>query len=355
MKKIKLTVVLAIFIAGISNVKSEEFSMGELSPYLSEYMTPFAKAMSISMSGGWAHTAKVHKTLGFDVAFSISATNIPTSDHTFNTSGLNMPKYSFDNNTTPTISGANDAEVSKISRQFDTGIIPPLVFDGFKGLDIHYSGMMAIQGGIGLPKGTEIILRFIPNISSITNNLIPEGVNIELEPTGMWGIGVKHDIKQWIPVIKKVPFLQISGLFSYSKFYTGFSGDDLKITPTRLNATDNTTNSWDNQKLDIGISSFTGSLLVGANIPIFQPFIGIGFNSSKFKGGFIGDYPIIELNNTEYVVNKSEKDPLVIETNNTNFNFQAGARLKLGVFVFHYQYTIQNYAMHTAGIAVTFR
>jgi hypothetical protein len=229
------------------------------------------------------------------------------------------------------------------------------VFDGFKGLDIHYSGMMAIQGGIGLPKGTEIILRFIPNISSITNNLIPEGVNIELEPTGMWGIGVKHDIKQWIPVIKKVPFLQISGLFSYSKFYTGFSGDDLKITPTRLNATDNTTNSWDNQKLDIGISSFTGSLLVGANIPIFQPFIGIGFNSSKFKGGFIGDYPIIELNNTEYVVNKSEKDPLVIETNNTNFNFQAGARLKLGVFVFHYQYTIQNYAMHTAGIAVTFR
>jgi len=355
----KIFTLTSFLLISILSKGQEEFRIGELSPYVSQYMSPFAKAMSISMSGGWAHTAKVHKTLGFDVSFSGSATNIPENNYNLNTSELNMPKYNFSTISTPTISGDNNATPSEITREFNSSnIIPPLQFDAFKGLNIHYGGMLALQGAIGLPKGTEVILRYIPNISSITNNLIPSDVDIKLEPTGMWGVGVKHNIKQWIPVIKKVPFLQISGLLSYSKFYTGFSGNNLKITPELLGATNNINENWDNQKFDINMSSFYGSLLFSANIPIFQPVIGIGFNSSYFEGGFKGNYPIVEIDMSDpniYVVNKSEKDPLIIETRNTNFNFQAGARLKLGVIVLNYMYTLQNYSMHTAGIAVTLR
>lgn len=350
-----------LFNSNILNAQSpEQFSLSELDPYVSSYMQPFAKAMAVSMSGGWAHTAKVHSTLGFDVSFSISAANVPTEDRIFSTNDLDMPNYSFSNSTTPTISADGDAMVSDITRNFTTTGAPSLSFPGFKGLNIAYGGMFAIQAGVGLPKGTELIVRFIPDMSNATNNLIPSTVDIALEKTGMWGIGVKHDIKQWIPVVKSVPFLQISGLFSYSKFYTGFSGGDLSITPERLNASSNLpATTWDNQKFDIGMSSFTGSLLVGANLPIFQPFIGLGFNSAKFDGGFLGDYPVITLDIVDitdpFKVNESETDPITIEEKSTDFNFQAGARLKLGFFVLHYQFTSQKYAMHTAGIAVTLR
>ncbi len=338
----------------------EYFSMGELDPYVSAYMEPFARAMAVSMSGGWTHTAKVHSTLGFDITFSASIVGVPASDKTFNTNSINMTGYTFNPTGTdaPTISADNGLTVPNISKDFNNELLPEFSFAAFQGLNINTGGMAAIQAGIGLPKGTEIIIRFIPDMSSSVNKVIPDNVDFGMEKTGMWGFGVKHDIKQWIPVISKVPFLQISGLFTFSKFYTGFSGADLRFDPDRFSITSSLpTTTWDNQKIDIGMSSFTGALLVGANLPIFQPYIGLGFNSAKFEGGFKGNYPIIEFS-TEHpngVVNTSEADPLPIEAKATDFNFQAGARLKLGFFVLYYQYTIQKYSMNTFGIAFTLR
>ena len=109
------------------------------------------------------------------------------------------------------------------------------------------------------------------------------------------------------------------------------------------------------------MSSFNGSLLIGASIPVFQPFIGVGFNTSKFDGGLLGNYPVIDVvanptNPTEYMqVNSSESDPLMVEVKETDFNFQAGARLKLGPIVFFYAWTKQTYSMHSGGLAVTLR
>jgi hypothetical protein len=285
--------------------------------------------------------------------------NVPDNARTFQGSSLNMPNYTIAG-TMPTISADNGLTAPNVSRSFTNELIPDLTFAGMKGLGIAYGGMAAIQAGIGLPKGTEIIVRFIPDISKSTNNLIPSGVDIALEKTGMWGVGVKHDIKQWIPVVSKVPFLQISGLFNYSKMYTGFSGASMRIDPARLGASSTMpATTWDNQKMDIKMSSFNGSLLIGASIPVFQPFIGIGFSSNNFKGGFLGDYPIITTDPTDladpYKVTKSEIDPLPLEAKVINFNFQAGARLKMGPIVLFYAWTMQDYSMHSGGLAVTLR
>lgn len=342
-----------------AQIVEEQFSLSELDPYVSEYMKPFANAMAVSMSGGWTHTAKVHSTLGFDLTFSVSAAKVPSSDRNFNPQSIADDKYSFTGNSTPTISGDKDDATTSITRNFSTPGAPNLTFDGFNGQNISYGGMFAIQGAIGLPKGTELILRFIPDISKSTNNLIP-GDEFGLEKTGMWGVGVKHDIKQWIPVVSKVPFLQISALLTYSKFHTGFSGDAFRIAPEDFDAASSLpTTTWDNQRFDIAMSSFTGNLLIGANIPVFQPYIGVGYNTAKFDGGLVGDYPVIDLvadvGEFEYQVNESESDPIMAEAKVTNFNFQAGARLKLGPIVFHYTFTQQKYSMHTGGIAVTLR
>jgi len=365
MKKTFTLFLVAIALLGASTNKitaqtvptvNEQFKISEMEPYFAEYFSPFAKAMSVSMSGGWAHTANVHGVLGFDITLSASVAKVPTEDLTFNPTTLNMPGYTFGSTSTPTIAGSSDLPKASITRSFNSE--PPVSINGsgIQGNGISYGGMASLQGSIGLPKGTELILRFIPNVSKPTNNLLSNsGTDVTLAKTGMWGFGVKHDIKQWIPVLAKVPFLQISGLFTYSKFYTGFSGGDMSVKPDDFGAVDNTGNSWDNQRFDIGISSLTGNLLIGASIPVFQPYIGIGFNSAKFKGGLMGDYPVIDLNGTTFEVNEVDTDPLVAEVNATNFNFQAGARIKLGFFVFHYTFTKQQYSMHTGGLAFTFR
>src|SRR5690606_34566650 len=59
--------------------------------------------------------------------------------------------------------------------------------------------------GIGLPKGTDLKIRFIPKI-----NIGGDG---ELK---MFGFGIMHDVKQYIPGIKNLPF-DLSGFFGYSK------------------------------------------------------------------------------------------------------------------------------------------
>lgn len=338
----------------------ESFSISEIDPYVTEYMKPFATAMAVSLSGGWTHTAKVHSTLGFDITISGSYVKVPNSDLYFNVGDLDMPGYSFDpaDGKAPTISAKNSFDPPNIIRPFQSTDAADIEFSGVQGLGLNFGGMAAIQAGVGLPKGTELIVRFVPDISKSANRVLNEVGDVELEKTGMWGLGVKHDIKQWIPVVSKVPFLQISGMFTYSRFYTGFAGDDVRFDPARFGSdvvSSLPESTWDNQKFKLGMSSFTGNLLVGANIPVFQPYIGLGFNSAKFKAGFEGNYPIIQGTNDGVFVNEFETDPVSIDAKATNFNFQAGARLKLGFFVFHYTFTAQKYKMHSGGIAFTFR
>ncbi len=200
------------------------------------------------------------------------------------------------------------------------------------------------------------MLRIIPDFSSTVNTIVNSN-DFKLSKTGMWGFGVKHDIKQWIPVIKKLPFLEISGMLAYSKFKTGFTSSMLNINPDMFSAetTIEDPKVWDNQRFDINVSSFTGSLLIGASLPVFQPFIGVGFNRGGFNAGFKGNYPVITCTTDGHTVESYQTDPISIKSNKTQFNFQAGARLKLGPVVFHGQFTRQAYNMYSGGIAFTFR
>ncbi|MBI9069519.1 MAG: hypothetical protein JEZ09_19640 [Salinivirgaceae bacterium] len=338
------------------------FKMGDLNSYTNAYVEPFGNAMVAGLGGGWAHTAKVHSAFGFDLTISATFVTIPDAASTVAGSEVSIPGFKPITGQIPTISAKSDVAAPVLSKTLTAGngaVSADFDFNGFNGVGLAAAAMPAIQIGFGLPKGTEIIGRFIPNMSNLLNNAlsVSPGNNMSVSKTGMWGIGVKHDIKQWIPVLDKVPFLQISGLFSYSRFYTGFSGGDFAITPELLDAVDNANTSWNDQEFKLNMSSFTGNLLVGANIPVFQPYIGVGFNTGSFESGFYGTYPVISLNETsgDFEAKTSEKDPIVVKTKKTSINFQAGARLKLGPIVFFGQATFQEYALYTGGIAVTIR
>jgi hypothetical protein len=366
MKKLS-TLSLIVLALLMNQAKAQEatFSLSDLNGYVNAYTSPFAKAMPIGLSGGWATTAKTHSTLGFDLTLSTSLIMIPSSEGSVLASSINLPgSFSFadPNAAVPTIRGDKGMTPPDINIELQAGSqSQTLPFTSFKGLNMGIVPSAAIQLGFGLPKGTDVMVRFIPDFSGTVNKMVPDGVDVSLEKTGMWGLGVKHDIKQWIPVVSKVPFLQISALVAYSRFNTGFSGGALEVTPSILGISNGTQANndalWEDQSFKMTTSSFSANLLVGASLPVFQPFIGLGLNRGSFESGFYGTYPIVEINSTNgnLEVNDSEKDPLVVKQKVNNFNFQAGARLKLGPIVFHYALSMQKYNMHTAGLAVTLR
>ncbi len=370
MKKRTLLVFASLTLGMLSTqVKAQEtntFGFGELNGYFDAYLEPFGQALSTGLSGGWTTTAEVHKLFGADLTFSGSLIMIPDVDKTFDASNImDASLYTLSGNVSgaPTIAASNDIQGPSMERTFSYGgYSTGLTIPTPPGTGLGMGASAAIQVGFGLPKGTEVMGRFVPDVSKIANKVLPAD-GVQMEPTGLWGIGVKHDIKQWIPVVKKLPFIQISGLVTYSQFKMGVTGDDFRYTPdsfTEEVRSELPESTWDNQSFNMEMSAFTGSLLVGASIPIFQPYIGIGFNRTAFDAGFKGKYPLITFNTSDPLdahleTTDYEENPLNVQVKDTDFNFQAGARLKLAVFVIHYTYVRQKYNMHTAGIGFTFR
>jgi len=372
----------------MAQTTSSTLRVGEFDPYVSEYFRPMAHAIAVSMGSGWVHTAETHKTLGFDITISGALVTIPNSESTFTSndlSGMANDGYTFtqgslssadgDVITFPNVRRNNnsDLELPTIKKELSitangTTYSGTINFEAIYGITAKYAANAAIQLGVGLPKGTDVMVRYFPDVSGAVNAVLPSSIDMEMLRTSYWGLGVKHDLKQWIPALKKVPFLQISAMFTYSNFKTGFKGDDLKLDPERFTGANNVNDlsgaTYDDQELNMIISSTTGALLVGASIPVFQPYIGIGFNSGKFKAGLDGTYPILTMNTDpstftdyQFIVEEdgTEQDPLNVESTSTEFNIQMGARIKLGFFVLHYQYTRQKYNMHSGGIAITIR
>ncbi len=125
------------------------------------------------------------------------------------------------------------------------------------------------------------MVRYMPNISSRGNEI------------GFWGIGGKHDIKQWIPGLKKLPALQLSVMYGYTKLHANI---DINITPDEIGAgglPGSTSSAWDNQWMTIITQSHTANLIVSGNFPVICVYGAVGFVSSKTNLKLEGDYPTV--------------------------------------------------------------
>ncbi len=393
MKRLTNLIALSLcFLTSSLNAQST-FSMGELNPYFSEYLKPMALGMATGMGHGWAHEARPHKILGFDLSLSVVAVQIPEADQTFKVSALSKMTgngYSFlDANSNPlgnddllptlVSSLPSDATMQKDLAPSDLApsmLVDVPMMDGLFPEDIAYAPNMALQFALGLPKGTEIMARYVPEVASTINDYANDAGFDEasVNELNMWGIGVKHDIKQWIPVVKRVPMLEISALLAYSEFNFDIGTTAITLNPdellngiaptyTDIDGDGNVPTSgadFNDVGFGMNMSSLTGAVLVGANIPVIRPFIGVGFNKASVSTGLTGNLPMIEynLNSSDGTTTANvDYDPvgLNVEAEKTFVNFQAGINFKLLIFNFHAQYTYQQYSMISAGLALSIR
>jgi hypothetical protein len=314
---------------------------------LQPYITPAVNAFGAALGGGWYNTAKPHKLGGFDLTFTANICVIPKSKETFLIDDTQLDLLKLHDpglGETPTIAGEK-LEGPLLDYKFDE--YSQAAFNMPKGINTNYIPAPMIQAGIGLIKGTEVMVRFLPNLHYKGNEL------------GLWGIGGKHDIKQWIPGLNKVPVLEISIMYGFTKLHTLV---DIDVTPDNINAGSlpgANSSAWDNQSMKLITRSQTANLIVGANLPVICIYGGVGFVSTRSNLKLEGDYPSVFIDGTTPSV-KALVDPIDMDIKNkdggvTKPRLNAGIRFKLAVITIHFDYSWSTYSVLTAGLGLSFR
>lgn len=311
----------------------------------SAYLAPYFNAVGAGLSGGWYNTAKPHKPLGFDLTFSANVAIVPTSDRTFDVSSLNLSQMepADQNNTvSPTVAGKNSEGVSMVYQQLtQAGFSMP------KGTGNPFVPVPMIQLGLGIFKGTELMGRYMPQLG------------YKDFKSSLWGIGIKHNIDQWIPVIKRVPVFNFSVMGGYTVFQSKVGVD---ITPESVGAVDISGADWTNQSVNMEVRNFTANLLLSFNFPVVCLYGGAGFSNTRSSLKTVGNYPIPEFDepNLQMVVDAPTVDPIDIDIKNndgsvTKPRLNAGLRLKFAVITLHFDYTYAYYNVVSAGLGISVR
>jgi hypothetical protein len=345
---------------------------------LNKYMEPLGKAWVYDMGNGWYNTAAPHKLLGFDITFGAALASPTSADKEFDLATLGLTAITPADpakTKAPTILNGDIKNslniVLKGTFNGPTGPQPytqnlteknPLVLQGFSlpagmGMPLPYA-----QVGIGLVFGTDVTIRFFPQMKLGSYGKL-----------GLWGFAIKHDIKQWIPVVKELPF-DASVLIGYTKFTSSVDIDYKKSITGSVDYVNAAVVIPTNQKIENELSALSMNLLVSKKLLFFTPYLGIGYLSGSFKLNLNGDYilptlaanpgfnplqpisttnPITrtEINTTSTII----KNPVKIDNPASGMNLTVGFRIKLLILTLHAQYTLQEYSTITAGLGFSFR
>lgn len=330
------------------------------------YLSPYANGMGAALSTGWYTTAKPHKLGGFDITVSFNLAMVPSADQSYDARELQLGESNsdltviVDGTESPTAAGKKEAGQTVTYNQNILGTDVPIAsFDLPKGTGFAYTPMPMIQVGIGLMKESELNFRYSPDIEWGNGSKI-----------GLWGIGVKHGIKQWIPALKKLPVFDLTLQGGYTKMK---STTDLNFQPSAYvdmgvinTSTDIYVESagyYDNQEFLLDVSNFTANILVSGDFKVITLYGGIGISSSKSNLKLNGNYPLPEVINAtqlELSERTALTDPvdMTIESSDgsaTKPRFNAGFRLKFAVVTLNFDYTYANYSVASAGLGISFR
>ena len=261
MKKLITLLAISCFcfysMAQINIVTTEMTTDGK--SLIEAYISPLGYSLGAALNNGWYNTAKPHQLGGFDFTITANLVLVPVDAKTFNISESNGSTFSgTGDGNTPTILGDKSGGTATSVSYGD--------FDMPAGLNIPMLPVPMLQAGIGLIKNTEIDVRFLPEIKR-------SGVSI-----GLWGIGVKHDILQWLPIVDKIP-VDISIQAGYTKLSSAFEMND-------------PSNTIDPPQANMDVIATTINLLVSKKILMFTPYVGLGYNSTKTTFNVEGEYDI---------------------------------------------------------------
>jgi hypothetical protein len=338
MKKLFQVILALAILLGVNQKAQAQFDfdsfleagINDANKLLESYLEPGFQGMGYGINGGWYNTARPHQTLGFELSFSASAAIVPSSAQFFtfkNSDYQNVRLSDNSRNQLPTLFGPNLGADDLPELTFldpDTGqevirISAPTGLGIDETLPLNAVPTPMVQLSVGLFKGTDIKLRYVPATT------FGEDDDAEVE---LFGLGVMHDIKQHIPVIKALPFdLSI---------FAGFT--NLKTTLA--------VDASVNQFAEIETKGVILQALVSKKLAFITAYGGIGYSKASTTFNLLGTYT------TE---TSTFTDPINLAYDNNGVRANVGLRLRLLFFNIFGEYAFQTYNTATVGIGFSFR
>ncbi|TRX64256.1 DUF6588 family protein [Carboxylicivirga sp. M1479] len=328
MKKIRIILSIALIASSVQLFGQSQIvdflkaGQADANTLSQSYLLPYGEMLGVNLNSGWYNSAKVHKIGGFDITFSASYATAPNSKKSFDPSNLSLEAVTPESDgMAPTMAGSNK---ESMGFYFQDDPTKTNIID-MKGANADVFVSPMIQAAIGLPFHTEIMGRFMPKTSYG-----------DYGDAGLWGIGLKHSIKDYIPFVKRVPFLNASVLAAYTDF-------DAKLGVSNEGFAGEIGEGSGNLETTAG--AFTTRLLIGVNVPVVSFYTGLGYGTTTSNFDVVG----------EFVGYEDTSKPIALEYKTSGFDFNAGMRLRLAIFSLHADYTVGEYSVITAGVGINFR
>jgi len=319
---------------------------------LQEYLKPYANIIGANLNAGWYNTARPHKPGGLDIMATVSWAKAPSSALSYDLAQMSLNGVAdiSETSTAPTIAGQQDLlpRITYTETVDIGGISHQQEIAGFSvpdGTGWEFIPLPMGQLCVGLPLGTDVAVRFVPEIE------IGETGRI-----GLWGVGGKHSVSQWIPVLKNIKIIDIGVQGGYTRVS---SSANVLVEPLPVDVDPDPDFLWKNQEEVQKVGGWTVNLIASQTLPVISFYQGIGYASSLVELIVNGNFPIHSaiivddhLETTYTIV----ENPISLKYENfNNLRINVGARIKLSVFTLHYDFTHTLYSTHSVGIGVTFR
>ena len=289
------------------------------------YLNPMAEMMNSSLHTGWYRTAKTHRFLGFDVSLNMSVSSTPSDRR-----GYHLTKIEgFDKYYTVTDGSFSiAANVAGLTNDF------PSIKSKDNGREIQLPkgegedrvSLSVLSAGIGLPYNTEIRIKLMPKIDK-------GGMGHVVQ----YGVGIKHSIKEYIPVLEDIPTLSLAAFGAYSVI----NNEILFDYPSAITSS---------QMLDGSVSGFTGKIVAGIDVPVLSAYLGFGYGSSSVEYSLKGNYYVGDV-----LAETEQKDPLLVGYDYAQVQVDFGIKAKLGIIEIFAGYNPGEYGTFSFGAGVNIK
>ena len=288
--------------------------------FLGAYFAPFTESIGSGLNKGWYNTAKPHKLAGFDVSLTLNLITISDEVASFDVNSIE--NFSSTSSSTPSILGNGKGATINYQNENVSGqfVMPD------QNIEINAVPIPTLNVGLGLIKGTEINIRYIPTYE-YNIGFVGKG-SVEL-----YGAGIKHNILQWLPLDKFLPF-DLSIQSAFSKFNTSFEVESQSVR----------------QGVDLDIRASTVNLIFSKKFAMITAYGSVGQN---FVSSTLNANTNFSLGSTSTL---NFDFPLEINMPKTSeMQASAGIRLQFAIFTLFANQTFSSYPSTSAGIGISFR
>ncbi|WP_411031298.1 DUF6588 family protein [Spongiimicrobium sp. 3-5] len=302
--------------------------------FTNDYLAPVSEGAIYSFSNGWYNSADAKPLGGFEISIIGNISPFKNKDDkkafVLNTADYENLQFA-DGSPSRTVSSAlGDLEgiMVFVEAEVAPGVNVREDFELPSGLaseNINFVPSAFLQASVGLIKGTEIKVRFLPKIN--TDNV----------DVGLYGFGIQHDFTKHLPADKVLP-VAISAVIGYTHLDGTYDFSDTDII------------AGQNQRIDTEINTWVFQAVVSTRLPVINFYGGLGYLTGKSKTDILGTY-IVQSGPFQ----ETYTDPFSLSEDASGVTANLGTKLKLGFFRINVDYTIAEFNSLSLGLNFGFR